>query len=549
MKKVLKISTALLMVLSIFIIYFSAIAATVVSYELVTDINELSIGDTIIITDSDNTKALSTIQNKNNRGTVAIELIDGIIQYNSEIQEITLESGLIADTFALNAGNGYLYAASSSSNYLRTESTLSNNSSWKITISNNIATIISQGDYTRNNLKYNKSSNIFSCYSSGQNDISIYKKIVIDDSNQIEINFYVDSELYRTVYTELGGSVVFPENPSKLGYNFLGWFDDPINGNKYEELIANESMTLYAHFEKSKYSYVEIKEIDKLTSGSGYATYNGTHTTSNNEFDYVSYQVMMESNLIQIQKNTGYIYNTTLFGKIKSISFEFKSGSLLVSSSPSPMQSSAANTQEINSNNNVYLPENESDCYFYIKNSDETTKLNSIVIEYESIELDDNLLMTTQTQSSLKIAYDIDLKPTDVDFRIGGIIPNELYYDGAVYGVIATNREFSFNVGKTDYQSIDEYIANNAGYNLQNIVCKPVAVENGYQFAWVITNMEGHYLDIFNATIYIEVGNSLYLCSPFNGSVITTGQKYLDKALELGLTEEQQNVISNLVNN
>lgn len=213
------------------------------------------------------------------------------------------------------------------------------------------------------------------------------------------------------------------------------------------------------------------------------------------------------------------------------------------------MQSSAANTQEINSNNNVYLPENESDCYFYIKNSDETTQLNSIVIEYESIELGDNLLMTTQTQSSLKIAYDTYLKPTDVDFRIGGIIPNELYYDGAVYGVIATNREFSFNVGKTDYQSIDEYIANNAGYNLQNIVCKPVAVENGYQFAWVITNMEGHYLDIFNATIYIEVGNSLYLCSPFNGSVITTGQKYLDKALELGLTEEQQNVISNLVNN
>lgn len=310
MKKVLKISTALLMVLSIFIIYFSAIAATVVSYELVTDINELSIGDTIIITDSDNTKALSTIQNKNNRGTVAIELIDGIIKYNSEIQEITLESGLIADTFALNAGNGYLYAASSSSNYLRTESTLSNNSSWKITISNNIATIISQGDYTRNNLKYNKSSNIFSCYSSGQNDVSIYKKIVIDDSNQIETNFYVDSELYRTVYTKLGGSVVFPENPSKLGYNFLGWFDDPINGNKYEDLIANESMTLYAHFEKSKYSYVEIKEIDQLTSGSGYATYNGTHTTSNNEFDYVSYQVMMNSNLIQIQQKILVTYTT-----------------------------------------------------------------------------------------------------------------------------------------------------------------------------------------------------------------------------------------------
>lgn len=545
MKKVLKISTALLMVLSIFIIYFSAIAATVVSYELVTDINELSIGDTIIITDVDAEFALSTNQQSSYRHKVDIETNNGVIQYNSEIQEITLESGLIADTFAFNVGNGYLVSTANKS--LTTEDNIG---SWYISISNNVADIKSYNSNNSNSkLKYNARSPRFTCYDSNQKDVSIYKKIITDTSNQIETNFYVDSDLYKTVYTELGSSVVFPENPSKLGYNFLGWFDDPINGNKYEDLIANESMTLYAHFEKSKYSYVEIKEIDKLTSGNGYATYNGTHTTSNNEFDYVSYQVMMESNLIQIQKNTGYIYNTTLFGKIKSISFEFKSGSLLVSSSPSPMQSSAANTQEINSNNNVYLPENESDCYFYIKNSDETTQLNSIVIEYESIELGDNLLMTTQTQSSLKIAYDTDLKPTDVDFRIGGIIPNELYYDGAVYGVIATNREFSFNVGKTDYQSIDEYIANNAGYNLQNIVCKPVAVENGYQFAWVITNMEGHYLDIFNATIYIEVGNSLYLCSPFNGSVITTGQKYLDKALELGLTEEQQNVISNLVNN
>lgn len=545
MKKVLKISTALLMVLSIFIIYFSAIAATVVSYELVTDINELSIGDTIIITDVDAKFALSTNQQSSYRHKVDIETNNGVIQYNAEIQEITLEKGEVSNTFAFNVGNGYLVSTANKS-----LTTKDNIGSWYISISNNIADIKSYNSNNSNSrLKYNASSPRFTCYDSNQKDVSIYKKIITDTSNQIETNFYVDSELYRTVYTELGGSVVFPENPSKLGYNFLGWFDDPINGNKYEELIANESMTLYAHFEKSKYSYVEIKEIDKLTSGNGYATYNGAHTTSNNEFDYVSYQVMMESNLIQIQKNTGYIYNTTLFGKIKSISFEFESGSLLVSSSPSPMQSSAANTQEINSNNNVYLPENESDCYFYIKNSDETTQLNSIVIEYESIELGDNLLMTTQTQSSLKIAYDTDLKPTDVDFRIGGIIPNELYYDGAVYGVIATNREFSFNVGKTDYQSIDEYIANNAGYNLQNIVCKPVAVENGYQFAWVITNMEGHYLDIFNATIYIEVGNSLYLCSPFNGSVITTGQKYLDKALELGLTEEQQNVISNLVNN
>ena len=68
-----------------------------------------------------------------------------------------------------------MYAASSSSNNLKTQTTLNDNGSWSITIASNNATIKAQGTYTRNWLRYNSSSSIFSCYASGQSDVQIYR--------------------------------------------------------------------------------------------------------------------------------------------------------------------------------------------------------------------------------------------------------------------------------------------------------------------------------------------------------------------------------------
>lgn len=72
--------------------------------------------------------------------------------------------------------NKYLYAASSSSNYLKNQDGITDNSQWTITFSNDAAVITAQGTNTRNIIRKNSSSAIFSCYASGQNAVYLYKK-------------------------------------------------------------------------------------------------------------------------------------------------------------------------------------------------------------------------------------------------------------------------------------------------------------------------------------------------------------------------------------
>ena len=147
------------------------------TWTLVKNVNDLAAGDQVVIAASGSDHALSTTQNNNNRGQAAVTKNGETITFGNDVQVLTLQTGNVNGTLAFYTGNGYLHAASSSSNYLRTETTLSNNSSWTITITNTgIATIKAQGTYTKNWLRYNSSSSIFSCYSSGQGDVSIYKK-------------------------------------------------------------------------------------------------------------------------------------------------------------------------------------------------------------------------------------------------------------------------------------------------------------------------------------------------------------------------------------
>ena len=123
---------------------------------------------------------MSTTQNDNNRGQAAVtKNSDGnTVAFGKDVQVLTLEAGTVDNTFALNTGKGYLYAASSGSNYLRTETTLSNNSSWAIAVSvDGTATIVAKGSNTRNTMQYNQTSSVFACYgSASQKALCIYKK-------------------------------------------------------------------------------------------------------------------------------------------------------------------------------------------------------------------------------------------------------------------------------------------------------------------------------------------------------------------------------------
>lgn len=148
------------------------------SWTLVADVSNLAVDDQVVLVASNADYALSTNQKTNNRGAAAITKSGETVTFGDDVQILTLEAGTVDGTFAFYTGSGYLYAASSSNNYLRTETTLSNNSSWKITITDGNTSIVAQGTYTHNVMRYNPNngSPLFACYSSAsQTAITIYK--------------------------------------------------------------------------------------------------------------------------------------------------------------------------------------------------------------------------------------------------------------------------------------------------------------------------------------------------------------------------------------
>lgn len=150
------------------------------TWNLVTDVASLAAGDRIIIAAKTTDVAISTTQNTNNREETAITQNGSTLSTPSaEVQIFTLESGTKPDTWAFNTGGGYIYAASSSANQLKTKTQKDDNGSWMITLgsSGSAATIKAQGTNSRNLLRYNSNSKLFSCYGSGQAEVVLYKQV------------------------------------------------------------------------------------------------------------------------------------------------------------------------------------------------------------------------------------------------------------------------------------------------------------------------------------------------------------------------------------
>ena len=158
------------------------------AYFLVTSVDQLVPGRTYLIVNLTNGKALGTTQNNNNRSASSVTIEDGVISsIDNTVCELTLGAAGNNWTF-FDAGwgenGGYLYAASSSNNQLKTQANNNANGQWSVSFgSDGIATIQAQGANLRNLLKYNNSSNIFSCYGSESNqwDVCLFRRSEIYD--------------------------------------------------------------------------------------------------------------------------------------------------------------------------------------------------------------------------------------------------------------------------------------------------------------------------------------------------------------------------------
>lgn len=177
-------------------------------WQLVTDASTLSVGDSIIIAAADHDVAISTTQNNNNRGQAGITRVSNLATLSDNVQVFVLQAGSQAGTFAIfdnDATGGYLYAASSSSNYMKTSSTLPTNGSgdWLITIaSSGAATVVAQTTaITRNHMRHNDGSSLFSCYaesSSVSELVAIYKYVELEAQAVETPLFSVNSGIYNT---------------------------------------------------------------------------------------------------------------------------------------------------------------------------------------------------------------------------------------------------------------------------------------------------------------------------------------------------------------
>lgn len=190
-------------------------------WTLVTDMSQLSIGSKVVIAAAKFDKALSTLQNTNNRAAIDIvksEDKDTLI-VNSEVQIITLEPGAKERTWAFSVGDmGYLYASSSSENQMKTQSHIDANASWVIILSDSgIATIQAMGSNTHCFMKYNSGYRTFACFAEKEANIVLYGKDLSSVSTAIIESVILPSSMKKAIRNN---QVVILRNG--LYYNMLG---------------------------------------------------------------------------------------------------------------------------------------------------------------------------------------------------------------------------------------------------------------------------------------------------------------------------------------
>lgn len=162
---------------------------------LVTNENQLNTGDVVIIAAANSAKAISTQHidgTKYWRTQVDVTKVGNKINEPSEnVVKLFVQNGFDAGQFSLydmnTANKGYLTDVAGG-NYLGTSESVQKDGSWIITVdAEGVATIQSAG--TEKYIQHNSSSSRFSCYTSGQQEVALYKwvKKISDDMNVSDV--------------------------------------------------------------------------------------------------------------------------------------------------------------------------------------------------------------------------------------------------------------------------------------------------------------------------------------------------------------------------
>lgn len=154
-------------------------------YELVTSAEQLKAGEQYLIVNAEYQKAISSAhKDAKNLPSTSVDIQGGIIREIGIAQVFTLE--FRSSGYSFKCDKGYLQATSNSNNELTYYVATTPNSNSKATITINedyTATIVFDApNTTKNTIQYNSESDLFSCYASGQQPVSIFRYTMGDPS-------------------------------------------------------------------------------------------------------------------------------------------------------------------------------------------------------------------------------------------------------------------------------------------------------------------------------------------------------------------------------
>ena len=119
-----------------------------------------------------------------------------------------------------------------------------------------------------------------------------------------------------------------------------------ISGKTYSSSSGTIQITVVDPFPAS--GEVTIETIDKIGSGTGYAAYDGSHSTSipdsSHSLTWTSSNVMAGGSHLQFKKSNGYIYNTVDLGNITSVTPSDSNLTVFYGTSQHPTSGSSVGT-------------------------------------------------------------------------------------------------------------------------------------------------------------------------------------------------------------
>lgn len=173
-----------------------AVFARPVSFRLVTDVEELTAGDNVIIACPEKGRSISTATMEKFASYTVVDIIGKSLIPTAETRVFTLGNSNSDEYFTFE-NEGQFLACPSDANQLAMQKADDYKDSWTITINEEGVAVIKNKAYTERSIQYNSTSPRFACYTSNQTDIAIYKEATT-------------SEVLSTTYT--------PITISSIGY-------------------------------------------------------------------------------------------------------------------------------------------------------------------------------------------------------------------------------------------------------------------------------------------------------------------------------------------